>query len=255
MPLSKITISVLILSTINFVSFSQKPDSIKAENYFSGSVAITNNGISPIPTLTLGKPAAIFDLSMGRRLTFEPQFKFALEGKPWSFVLWWRYKLIRNEKFKLTIGAHPAFSFRTITITTDELPGEIIASRRYLAAELSPKYSFGKNVNIGIYYLYAHCLENDATKNTNFLTVNSSISNIRLSKQFLFGINPQFYYLKMDKNDGFYFNSGFSLTKRDFPVSISVLINKRIKSDISAGKDFVWNVSLAYSFNKKFIES
>jgi len=36
---------------------------------------------------TLGKPAAIFDLSVGNeRLAFEPQFRFSLEGKPWSFI-------------------------------------------------------------------------------------------------------------------------------------------------------------------------
>jgi len=56
-------------------SFSQNTDSIKVVSHFGGAVTVTNNGISFVPTFSLGKPAVIFDLSMGRRLSFEPQFR------------------------------------------------------------------------------------------------------------------------------------------------------------------------------------
>ena len=74
---------VLILSVIDHISFCQKADSTKNIFHFAGGVTVTNKGISLVPTFTLGKPAAIFDPSTGKRkLYFEPQLRFALEGKP-----------------------------------------------------------------------------------------------------------------------------------------------------------------------------
>jgi hypothetical protein len=58
----------------------------------------------------------------------------------------------------------------------------------------------------------------------------------------------------MDEHDGFYLNSSLSLAKSNFPVSLSAMFNKRIKSDIPADNDFIWNVNLRYSFNKEYVE-
>ncbi|HPA87737.1 MAG TPA: hypothetical protein PK106_08065, partial [Bacteroidales bacterium] len=100
----------------------------------SGAVKVTNKGISTVPNLTLGKPAAIFDLSVGKgKLSFDPQLRFALEGKLWSFLFWWRYKLVRTERFQLNLGAHPALSFRRIKIPVNGLEKEDMVVRRYLA--------------------------------------------------------------------------------------------------------------------------
>ena len=65
--------------------------------HISGAVAVTQNGFSILPMFTLGKPAAIFDLSVGSdRIAFEPQFRFSLEGRPWSFIFWFRYKAVNQ---------------------------------------------------------------------------------------------------------------------------------------------------------------
>ncbi|MCX6255156.1 MAG: hypothetical protein NTV31_11855, partial [Bacteroidia bacterium] len=159
--LFKKVLLLAVLLNLSFLVFSQMTESTKEPNHFNGSVAVTNNGISFIPTFTLGKPAVIFDLSVGKRLSFDPQLRFALEGKPWSFIFWWRYKLIKTEKFLFTMGAHPALAFKTVTISTEGGSKEIIMAQRYLAGELSPNYFLAKNISIGLYYLYAHCFEKD----------------------------------------------------------------------------------------------
>jgi hypothetical protein len=93
---------VLVLSMLTHFSFSQKNDSTKGIRHYGTVVSVTTKGISTIPSFTLGKPAVIFDVAMGtRKLSFEPQFRFSLEGKPWSFLFWWRYKLLTTDKFKL----------------------------------------------------------------------------------------------------------------------------------------------------------
>jgi len=177
--ITKRVFSLFILLNLYYVSFSQNHESTKVASHFGGAITVTNNGISFIPNFTLGKPAAIFDMSVGRKLSFEPQFRFALEGKPWSFIFWWRYKLVKTNKVAVTLGAHPAFLFRTITDTINGVSQEIIKVQRNVAVELSPNYFLTKNISIGMYYLYGYSLEKDVIKNVHYLTLNANFSFIQ----------------------------------------------------------------------------
>jgi hypothetical protein len=253
--ITKCVLSFFGLLSITYVSFSQTNDSIKVAGHFGGNVTITNYGISFIPNFTLGKPAAIFDMSAGKgKLSFEPQFRFALTGKPWSFVFWWRYKLLSTDKFLINIGGHPSVTFKTKTIIVDGVTSEATVANQYLAGELAPNYLLSKNASIGVYYFYGYGLDKDVIRNTHMFSLRSSFSNIKISKQLYMRFNPQVYYLRMADKDGVYFSSSLTIAKRNFPLSVSALINKTIQTEISAGKSFLWNVSLAYSFNKDYVE-
>ena len=199
----------------------------------------------------------MFDINVGnKKLSFEPQFRFSLEGKPWSFLFWWRYKLLNTDKFQVKVGAHPAIAFRTVpTISMNGDTNETVVVQHYLAGEFSPNYFITKNVSIGIYYLYSHGFEEGATKNTHFVTINSNFSNIKLSEQFYMKFNPQVYYLRMDERDGYYVTVTLTLAKRDFPLTLQSIVNQSIKTNIPSRKDFVWNMSLIYSFNKEYIKN
>lgn len=245
-------ILVLILSLITDFCFSQKADSTFR---LAGAVTVTNKGISLVPTFTLGKPAVIFDLSMGKRkLYFEPQLRFALEGKPWSFLFWWRYRLLNKSKMAVTLGAHPAMNFKTETWSENGVPKNAIVTRRYLAGEFVPNYFISKNVSVGLYYLYSHCFDQGTAANTHFLTVNSNFSRIKLINNVYLRFTPQFYYLNQDGRDGFYFTSAFTLSRAKFPLFLQSIINKTIQTDVPASQNFVWNISLIYSFNKTYVE-
>jgi hypothetical protein len=245
----------IVLINLTSVSFSQNTDTTKVVPHFGGIVTVSSKGISMVPNLSLGKPAVMFDISMGKgRLSFEPQLRFALEGKPWSFIFWWRYKLIKTGKFRLNLGAHPALSFKTYSFPVGEVPEEHLVVRRYLAGELAPTCLLNKDVSIGIYYLYSRGIEKELTRNTNMISLRGSFSNIRLSKQFYMKLNPQIYYLNMDNIDGTYFNASMTVARKNFPLSASAMINQPLKTNIAAGNEFLWNVSLIYSFNKEYIE-
>jgi len=113
--ITKIQILILSLVLLQSPSFSQENpvESQSPIRHFSGTITATNNGVSIIPAFNLGKPAAFFDLSVGgERLSFDPMFRFGMNEKPWTFVLWWRYKIIKDKRFTLTAGAHPAFLFQ-----------------------------------------------------------------------------------------------------------------------------------------------
>lgn len=57
----------------------------------------------------------------------------------------------------------------------------------------------------------------------------------------------------MDKQDGFYVAATLALARRNFPLSISTMMNKAIDPDIPA-TDFDWNISLNYTFGGKYVE-
>lgn len=198
---SKHSFLLLLLFSIPGITYSQRSDSTKVASYFGGTVMVTNKGISSIPNLTLGKPATIITMSVGRRVRFEPEFRFALEGKPWMFIFWWRYDLLNTDKFLFKLRANPTIVFNTITVTTNNVSNDIQRASRTLTGDLTTSY-----------------------------------------------------FLKMDENNGFYSNATLTFAKRNFPLSFSTLINKTIHTEIPIGKDFLWNVSLTYTFNKKYVE-
>ncbi|WP_143092636.1 hypothetical protein [Arsenicibacter rosenii] len=231
---------------------AQSPDSLHTVRSVAGGVSVTNNGISLLPTFALGKPAAIFDLSMGgKRLSFEPQFRFSLEGKPWSFLFWWRYRLVSTAKWQIGLGAHPAIAFKTGKPVNETEPQPLVA-KRFLAGEISPNYTINQHVSVGLYYLYSHGYDTGVTRNTHFLALRTNLSGLTILKAVSLRMSPQLYYLKLDQEAGVFITSSFTLTKKGFPVSIQSIVNQQIRSDITAGKPFVWNVSLIYSFQRTY---
>ena len=235
-------------------STTQKKESIKSLPYFSGSVGVTNNGISIVPSFSFDKPAVQFNLSMGKnRLSFEPDIRFSLKGKPWSMLFWGRYKLVTGNKFKMNVGTHLGLNFRTSVLPINGDTSEVTITRRYLAFELAPNYFLSKNISVGMYYLYSHGLDAGTIGNTHFITFNTNFSNIKLTDQFFMKVNPQLYYLKLDAQDGFYFTSSLTVAKKNFPLSVSAIVNKEINSNIKGSKNLIWNVSLVYSFNKNYV--
>ncbi len=251
-PYRYILLLILLLNFPEF-GFSQTSESTEKVNNVRMVVTVTNNGMSLIPTFSLGKPAIVFDASIGRRLTFDPMIRYSLEGKPWSFIFWWRYKLIKPSKFQMTLGAHPSVMFKTVNGTINGVQTEIIRGRQYVVGELYPYYTLSNHISVGLYYNYSRGFATDDTKNLHFLTARTILSNISLSRNLVLSVVPQLYYLKMDQRDGFYVTSAFTLSKRNFPFSVSSVVNKTIKSDI-VSDDFVWNLSLNYTFLKRYVE-
>jgi hypothetical protein len=214
----------------------------------SGMVSVTTKGISTIPSFTLGKPAGILDLSIAKRgLSFDPQFRFGLDGKPWSFLFWGRYRVYQGEKLRVSAGAHPALSFRTTSLTTNGASRDVIVARRYLAGELSPTYAISRRASVGAYYLYSFGVETDVVRHTHFVAARASVASGELRDGYSLRLAPQVYYLKTDDRDGVYLNSMLTLAKRDLPLSMSTTANRPIRSRVVGGAGFLWNVNLHYA--------
>jgi hypothetical protein len=246
---------ILFFLLLAHYSFSQKTDSTKNITHFSGSASVTNNGISIVPSFSLGKPAVQFNLSMGKnRLSFEPDIRFSLKGKPWSMLFWGRYKMVTTERFKMNVGTHLGLNFKTSVQPINGDTNEVTITRRYFATELFPRVSLTKNISVGIYYLYSHGLDAGTIGNTHFITFNSNFSNINITDQYFINVNPQLYYLQLDEQHGYFFTSSLTVAKKNFPFSVSAIVNKKINSNITGSKNLLWNVSLSYSFSKAYVK-
>ena len=219
---------------------------------FGGVITATNNGVSIIPSFTLGRPALLFDLSLsGERFSFDPMLRFGMDGKPWSFIFWGRYKAIKDKPFTLTVGAHPAFIFQERIVKVNGQEKTMFVSQRFLAMEVAPMYKFSNRLSIGLYYLQGHGFNPIPPDNTNFLALNTVVSNIPLGGDFNLRVNPQLFYLKVDDTSGTYITSNFTVSKPGFPIGFQALFNQKIKSTI-AGDDFIWNVGIMYLFSTTY---
>lgn len=186
------------------------------------------------------------------RFSIDPDIRFGLDGKPWVFLFWARYKVATEGPFRLHTGAHLGMNFRTTILPLNGDATENIIVRRYLAGELAPSYIVAKNISIGGYYLYSKGIDPGAVKNTHFVTLNTHFSRIPIAGPFYFRVAPQVFYLAQDGKSGQYFTSVFTLAKNQFPLSFSTLVNKTIRSEVP-GKDVIWSFSLIYSFNRNYV--
>jgi len=244
----RFALPVLAASSLTRPVFSQAVDSAGSRTEVTWVVSVANKGISTIPTSMLDKPTATVDMSIRRGgFSVDPQFRFGLDGTPWSFLFRGRYRLVDRERLGVSVGASPVLAFRTATVSVNGVAREVVVAQHFAAGELSPSYTLSKNVSVATYYLYSHGLDADVTRHTHFVAARTGLANLRLPARFVARLDPQVYYLRLDDRDGTYLNSRLTLAKRELPVSISGIINRPIRTNIPRGRALRWNVSLNYA--------
>ncbi len=252
MYLKTICFLSLLCISLNSLAEEAPTDSTSKPIQFATTTTVTNNGISIVPIFTLGKPATIINFTIGRKFTFEPEFRVSLEGRPWSFIYWFRYKLAKTPKFTWSIGAHPAIIFKTLPATINGVTKDVMRAQRFVAAEMAQNYRINKHANVGFYYLVGAGSRENGTKPTNLLTLRGGYNQVDLGNGFLGGVNSQLIYLFTNGEEGSYVNATLSLTHKKSPLTLSYFYNKPIRSNITGGKVPVWNVGLTYTFNQLF---
>ncbi|GAB3220009.1 hypothetical protein J0A67_05315 [Algoriphagus aestuariicola] len=195
------------------------------------------------------QPAVIFNLSLENgRFSFEPELTFSLEeGRAWYQVYWFRYKIIQEGKFNLRAGGHLGLNFAK---TLDSRNNEVIQTERYLIGEVVPTYQISDNVMVGMNYMIGRGYDINTNELQHFISFFGNFRNIELHKEIGLEISPQVFYLSsFNFGDGYYFAIEFKILRKNFPLSLSSVMNQKISSSIP-GKDFLWNMTLSYSFGK-----
>lgn len=56
----------------------------------------------------------------------------------------------------------------------------------------------------------------------------------------------------MDKPDGYYATATITMARRLFPWTMQSILSHPFKTSIITKNDFIWNVSLIYSFRSEY---
>ena len=234
--------------------FSQSSDTTSKPLNINGNIGLTNNGISIIPTFSLNAPAALFNFSIGKnRLSFDPDIRVTLDGRKGGMLFWFRYKFIQDKKFMLSGGVHPAYNFALRTITEGTKSWDITQARRFVAWEIAPTFIASKHLSFTPYILHGMGLQKDGPMSTYFLALNTNLSNLDLGNRLKFSWTPQFYYLYMDRKEGFYMANNLRISHDKSPLALSSVMNTELKSNITGSKKFAWNIILTYSFRHQYV--
>lgn len=238
---------------VSQTSFGQSADSTQTISTFSGSVGITNNGFSIVPTFSLNSPAAIMNLYWRKkRFSFDPDIRLVPDASKGGLIFWFRYRLIEQKKFSLRVGVHPALTLVKRTITENGTNSEITEMLRFAAAEVVPNYQITPNWSVGAVFLHGSGLQKHGPQNTNVLFLNTSISNIKVGGDFRFQIIPMVYFLNTDGYKGNYFSATGILSHNKSPFSLQSTINQTFSSNVPGNQDFMWNAMVVYNFSRNF---
>lgn len=235
-------ISFLLL--ITYFLNAQK-DSVKTPEplHATANIHVTNNGLSLFPNLSFGKPAAILNLSVGKKnIYFEPELRWGLNGKPWSYIYWFRYKY-RQSHWGINTGVHPSYVFKETAVSINGKSENRYISQRYFAGEIVPTYYFSKTFALGFHYLYSKGLDSYAVQNSHFVALQPKFPHISISDNYYLGFFPQIFHLRLDDKNGTYLSEMLTLNKKNCPFYISSIFTYKIKSTIP-GDDIVWNIGL-----------
>ena len=237
---------------VSQTNFAQTPDSTNNVTNFSGSVGITNNGFSIIPTFSLNSAATIINLSWRKkRFSFDPDIRLVPDATKGGVLLWLRYRLVDAPKLSLRVGAHPAFTLIRRPETANGQTKDITEMLRFGAFEVVPNYQINKNFGIGAVYLQGHGFQKHGPQLTRVLFLNTSITDIGLSKDLRFNLFPSVFFLHTDGYRGDYLTVTGVVSHKKSPFTLQSTINQTFSSNLPGNQDFMWNVGVYYNFSKK----
>lgn len=235
----------------SLLSFGQTPDSTKNTSTFSGSVGLTNNGFSIIPSFSLNSPAMVSTLSFRKkRFSFDPDIRVALDAKNGGFLWWFRYKLIDKKKFGFRVGTHPAFTLIKRQDTENGKTTEITEMLRFIAFEVVPSYQFNDHFGASAVYLQGNALQKSGPQQTKVLFLNTAITNVGLSQNVYLNVFPSVFFLNTDGYKGSYLTVTMAVGHKKSSFSLQSTINQTFTSNLPSNKGFMWNITLNYNFKR-----
>lgn len=235
----------------SLLSIGQTPDSTNNTATFSGSVGLTNNGFSIIPSFSLNSPAIVSTLSFRKkRFSFDPDIRVALDAKNGGFLWWFRYKLIDKKKFGFRVGTHPAFTLIKRQDTENGKTTEITEMLRFIAFEAVPSYQFNDHFGVSAVYLQGNALQKTGPQQTRVLFLNTAITNVGLSKNVYLNVFPSVFFLNTDGYQGSYLTATVAVGHKKSSFSLQSTINQTFTSNLPGNQDFMWNVTLNYNFKR-----
>ncbi len=237
--------TVLFLN-VSFLLFGQT-DSTKRSWEVHGFIMVTNNGISPVPAFSLGKPALMSALNVKKGgFTFSPEFNFGSDGKPWVLNQWFRYQFDKG-KMTYRMGINHSLFFGREKLLRGTTLVEVAKLNQYTALEAGLTYKLSAKNSLGLTYWRSYGLDFGSVKTGNFLSLSGNFSQIPLSKSLFLHLRPNVFYLyNAIPFEGLFVSTIATVSHKKYPFSLFVQGVQPIWAKPSAKQN--WNYGLNYIF-------
>ena len=235
----------ILLLAIQPLSSMERADSSKTSLIFYGNVSLNSDGMAPIPSFSLGKPALTGTFSLQkRRFSYDPQVAFGLDMRPWIIDNWVHYRLIFKPKFELRTG----LDFSMFFSKYDAGDYEILQGQQYLTFEIAGICKFTPTSTLSLMY-WSDNGQGPGTITGSFYNIVYDRTEIRIGEAMSFSGSIQLFYIGYTgSNDGFFVAPRFGSSVRNVPLSLFFQATQAITSNIEPFPGFRWNVGLAYLF-------
>jgi hypothetical protein len=242
--------AVFILFTSSTIA-GQNADSIKTKKLHAGVMfSLNSNGISSVPAFSLGDPALMASVSIGKGwFSYDPTLAYSLDGHPWFIDNWLHVKLVNMPEFELRTGMNISTYCSKYTVPE----GVLYGVERYFAFELAATFRFANNMSLLTQYWNDRGQEDWSLKG-HFLSATAEKTDMGIGKHVLCAAALQLFYINYDgnngdnnNNDGFFVSPRIAFSIRNFPVSVFSQVVQAITSNIEPFPGFNINVGIGYT--------
>lgn len=238
----KIALSLIFLSVFTVTLSQETLDKSKLKS--GCTFSFNTNGISSIPSFSLGAPAIMATPSFTRgRFAYEPVLAYDLDLKPWFIDNWLRCKIVDRPRFEFRAG----FNF-SMYFSEYKLPDEIILQgQRYWAGEFTGTYKpTAKSFLSGAYWIDRG--QDPGTIKGHFLSLMGERSEMSIGKSLLLAANMHLFYINYNgNNDGLFISPKVTSSVRNLPFALFFHVIQPIESNISPFPGFSWNLGFSYT--------
>jgi len=236
---------VLIFTIICFETYCRDASTdselkLKASCTFS----LNTNGISSIPSFSLGAPAVIANPSFNYgRFNYEPVLAYDFDIQPWYIDNWFRFRIVDRPEFEFRTGVN--FSMFFIDM---KLPDHtILQGQRYWAAEFTSVYKPSANSFVSAAY-WNDRGQDPGSLQGHFLSLMAERSALPLGRSLLLAANMHLFYIDYNgNNDGLFLSPKLSCSLKRAPASIFLHCIQALSSNITPNPGFSWNLGLTYT--------
>jgi len=234
-----------LLLALQPLSSAEKADSAKTRLIFNGNVSLNSNGMAPIPSFSLGKPALIGTFSLQKkRFSYDPQVAFGLDMRPWIIDNWVHYRLIFKPKFELRTG----MDFSMFFSNYDAGDYEIFQGQQYLTFEIAAIFKFTPTSNLSLMY-WSDNGQDHGSISGSFYNIVYEKTGIRIGESMLLSGGLQLFYVGYTgSNDGLFISPRIAASLKNVPLSLFFQATQAITSNIEPFPGFRWNIGLAWLF-------
>jgi hypothetical protein len=223
----------------------EKADSAKTKLIFNGCLSINSNGLAPIPSFSLDKPALIAAFTLQKkRFSYDPQIAYGLDMRPWIIDNWLHYRLIYKPGFELRTG----FDFSMFFSEYDAGDTKILQGQQYLTFEIAGIFKFSPKSSLSLMYWSDNGQDPGSIKG-NFYNMVYDRADIEIGESILFSGSLQFFYIGYEgNNDGLFVSPKIALSVKKIPLSLFFQATQALTSNIEPYPGFRWNAGLGYMF-------